>query len=77
MLHEQKHLDQFKQRGNWKTRDGQVWRDELEAYTYEQDLGVREGFSAEYMEFLAPRIDYYRARIAEMDQVCDNASEPS
>ncbi len=67
MLHEQKHLQQFKQRGNWKTRDGQVWRDELEAYTYEKELGEREGFSAQYMEFLAQRIEYYRTRLADYE----------
>lgn len=67
MLHEQKHLEQFKQRGNWKTRHGQVWRDELEAYTFEQELGMREGFSATYMEYLARRIEYYQTRLAEVE----------
>ena len=64
MLHEQHHLERFKQRGNWKTGQGQVWRDELAAYTFEQDLGKREGFSVEYMAFLDRQIEYYEARVS-------------
>ena len=69
MMHEQQHLAQFKRRGNWKTRGGQVWRDELEAYSFEFELGGREGFSAEYMEYLTRRIEYYRARLTEEGNV--------
>ena len=63
-MHEQQHLAICIRRGNWKTRDGQVWRDERAAYSFEHALGMREGFSTEYMDFLARRIEYYQSRIS-------------
>jgi hypothetical protein len=63
MLHEQKHLELFKQRGNWKIGGSQIWRDELEAYTFEYEIGKQHGFAKEYMEYLENRIKYYKGKL--------------
>jgi hypothetical protein len=76
MMHEQQHLEAFKRRGNWKTLDGQVWRDELEAYSFEFELGRREGFSTAYMDFLHRQIEYYRSRLSEDDLNKRSSSMP-
>jgi len=60
MQHEAKHLELFQQRGNWKTGGGQVFRDEIEAYSFEYELGKQKGFSKDYMEYLEKKIEYYK-----------------
>ena len=60
MQHEAIHLELFQQRGNWKWVDGQLYRDEIEAYKFEYELGRQQGFSEEYMEYLQRQIDTYK-----------------
>jgi hypothetical protein len=71
MLHEEKHLDLFHERENWKTRAGQGWLDELVAYSYESRLGKQYGFSREYMDYLERRIEFYT------EQLTRNPPRPS
>ena len=59
MLHEMIHFRQFKQAGNLRTGGGLLMRYEVEAYTFEKALGLRKGFSPEYMSYLDRQIEYY------------------
>ena len=70
LLHEARHTRQI-ERAWWQGFDvfgtgksAKMLRGwfELGAYEYEQRIGQRFGFTAEYMEFLAHQIDYYWKR---------------
>jgi hypothetical protein len=66
MQHEAKHLELFRQRGNWRCGPGgaQVFSDEIEAYKFEYEFGKRNGFSDEYMQYLERQIKYYENLLA-------------
>jgi hypothetical protein len=72
MWHEAKHLELFERRGNCKPGSGQAYRDEIEVYRYEYELGKQRGFSAEYMSQVESRIAYYERRLSGPE-----ASRPS
>jgi hypothetical protein len=64
MQHEAKHLELFEQRGSWKHGGGLGWRDEIEAYTMEYELGKQHEFSKEYTQYLDTQIGYYKALVS-------------
>ena len=60
MIHERVHLEQFIRQGNWKIGQGRIFAYEIEAYSHEYRLGVREGFSQCYIDYLHVQIEWYK-----------------
>jgi hypothetical protein len=59
MLHENVHLKQFLNAGNFHTGGGIGAQYELGAYSFEYQLGLEHGFSSEYMSYLETMIKAY------------------
>ena len=63
LFHEQKHLETFVERGNWKLGKGGalLWQDEITTYSHELDLLRRAGGAdPKYIQYLENRVEFYR-----------------
>jgi hypothetical protein len=60
MMHEIKHFQQLKAAGNLRTSGGLIFVYEAEAYQFERALGLRRGFSTQYMDYLERQIQWYQ-----------------
>jgi hypothetical protein len=66
MLHEQKHLDLFIERGNWKLgkKGTLVFQDEIAAYSHELELLRKAGGAdPKYIMYLKGQIEYNRSML--------------
>jgi hypothetical protein len=62
LRHEINHLQQFKQTGSMRIGGGRGARLEFGSYMFERSLGVRHGFSGEYMNYLEGQLSGYGSK---------------
>lgn len=67
MMHELQHFQQLKRAGSLKMPYNTASAYELEVYQFEYRLGLKRGFSQQYMDYLGKQIRHFHSLLQNGD----------